>query len=617
MKREETSNPAQTVNKTGFALWQDGGSLSHIGGALPVLTAYWSSPERWWADIQSNITPPPLTQCPICNHGQRLGRIQAAITPPNSTVENESLLFEIEFAGHPHSWLKETRGDMVLVTDITRQEEETQSVIEDIQQYESICNFIEDVYYRIDLDGNIQFVSPSCMKLLQFRPEELLGKPMEELCASPEYMIELLSILKRTDTVSDFDMVLQCRQGRQVPISLTAQMVYDADQNQVGVEGIFRDITEREQLDTLLVERTRQFQESMARLEFHKQAIDQHHLVTVITPEGKISYVNRKMVEVSQFPKTELTGATLDILNSGFHPKSFYKEMWRTIRSGKTWHGEVKKRKKSGEFFWVDETITPFLTASGEPFQYISTATETTQQVLSIERLEQNRKFLNSIIDAIGDGLYVLGQQGQLLSLNKEGEQLLGWQESELLHTNFHEAVHHTRRDGSVFKTVDCTIHQSLLGRAFRKEEDYFIKKDGSFLPVSLVTTPLIDGQEIIGSVAIFRDNSQIEKRQTELESSRASAMESSRLKSEFLANRRTVRLRPDRKRVIHISLGPDQRYPGFFQDRSRQDRHRRDRFFPGYCCGRGSGTHGWTCRRKRAVSGHLYRPGHTGYHKG
>jgi two-component system, sensor histidine kinase and response regulator len=537
MSREETISPSQSATKTGFALWQDDDSLSHVGGALPALSALWSSPERWWSDVKSQITTPPPTQCPICDRGQRLGLVKVSIAPPNTTVESELLLFEIEFSGHPHKWIDEAKGDMLLVRDITQEQEDTKSVHNDIQQYESICNFIEDIYYRIDLAGDLQFISPSCEKLLLYTPEELLGKSLKEMCVSPEYMTELLDILKKTDSVSDFDLVLQCKQGSQVPISLTAQMVYDKEKQQIGVEGIFRDITEREKLDTLLVERTRQFQESMAKLEFQKKAIDQHHLVTVITPKGLISYVNKKVVETSQYSMEELTGQHLDIFNSGFHPKSFIKEMWRTIRSGKSWHGEMKKRKKNGDFYWVDETITPFLTASGQPFQYISTSTDISEQICSIERLEQNRKFLHSIVDAIGDGIYVLGMQGQLLSMNAEGERLLGWQESDLLHTNFHQAVHHTRRDGTPFKTVDCTIHQSLLGRAFRKEEDYFIRKDGTFLPISFVTSPITDDQEIIGSVAIFRDNSQREKQQTELASTCATAVESSRLKSEFLAN--------------------------------------------------------------------------------
>jgi two-component system, sensor histidine kinase and response regulator len=537
MSREATTGPAHSTTKTGSALWQEDGSLSHIGGALPTLTAHWSSPKRWWSDVQNQITPPPLTQCPICDRGKRLGLVTLSLNFPNAPIDSSPLLFEIEFLGHPHEWADKINGDLILVRDITKEQEETQSVHKDINQYESICSFIEDVYYRIDLEGNIKFISPSCEKLLLYRPEELLGKSLEEMCVSPEYLTELLTILERAESVNDFDLVLQCKQGNQVPISLTAQVVCDESGSNVGVEGIFRDITERERLDTLLVERTRQFQESMARLEFQKKAIDQHHLVTVMNPDGVITYVNDKVVETSLYSRDELLNQHLDIFNFDFHQNSFIQEMWRTIRTGKSWRGEVRNRKKNGDNYWLDQAITPFLTATGQPFQYISTATNISEQVWSIARLEQNRKFLHNIVDAIGDGVYVLDIQGQLLSLNSEGEQLLGWQENELLHTNFHKAVHHTRRDGSPFKTIDCTIHQSLLGRAFRKEEDYFIRKNGSFLPVSLVTSPLMDGSEIIGSVAIFQDSSQRVKQQRELEATCAAALESSRLKSEFLAN--------------------------------------------------------------------------------
>ncbi|MBF0195689.1 MAG: PAS domain S-box protein, partial [Magnetococcales bacterium] len=537
MCREATTKPDQLVSKTGFALWQEDGTLSHISGALQTLTALWPSTDSWWKDVLNSITPPPPTQCPVCDRGRRVGTINVALVYPKAPRKTTPLLFEIEFFGHPHDWLADSNGELFFVRDITKAQQETKLVHKNIQQYESICSFIEDVYYRIDLKGRIKFISPSCEKLLLYTPHELLGKSLGDLCVSPTYLKELLSILKKTDSVSDFDLVLKCKQSNHVPISLTAQVVYDSKNKQVGVEGIFSDITEREKLDTLLVERTRQFQESMAKLKFQKKAIDQHHLITVTNQDGIIAYVNDRVAEISQYSKEELVGQHLDIFNSGYHPKSFAKEMWSTIRNGKTWHGEVKKRKKNGEFYWVDESITPFLTASGQPFQYISTATDISEQISSIARLEDNRKFLHSIVDALGDGIYVLDLQGQLLSLNKEGEELLGFKESELLHKNFHKAVHHTRRDGTPFKTSDCTIHQSLLGRAFRKEEDYFIRKDGSFLPISLVTSPLMDGANIIGSAAIFRDNSQREKQLSELEETCAAALESSRLKSEFLAN--------------------------------------------------------------------------------
>ncbi|MBF0358581.1 MAG: PAS domain S-box protein [Magnetococcales bacterium] len=537
MSREENIKPGQSATKTGFAVWQEDGSISNICGALPDLTSNWPNEKLWWANIQRFITLPPPTQCPVCNRGRRVGVAEVALKYPNQPQNAKPILFEIEFSGHPHDLTKDGLGEMILVRDITKEQEETAKVRKKIQQYESICSFIEDVYYRIDLEGKIQFISPSCAKLLLFNPEELLGTSLGDLCASPEYLNELLTIVEKTNSINDFDMVLNCKQGNHVPISLNAQVVFDGKKRKVGVEGIFRDITEREKLDTLLVERTRQFQESMAKLEFQKKAVDQHHLITVTDQNGLITYVNDQVVELSQYSKKELLGKSLDIFNANFHPKSFFKEMWRTVRNGKTWRGEVKNCKKNGDFFWVDESITPFLTSSGQPFQYISTGTDITEQVSTVIRLEQNRKFLHSIVDSLGDGVYVLDLQGQLLSLNAEGERLLGWKESELLNTNFHNAVHHTRRDGTPFKTVDCTIHQSLLGRTFRKEEDYFICKDGSFLPISLVTSPLMDGNDIIGSVAIFRDNLQRVKRRAELEQACASAIESSRLKSEFLAN--------------------------------------------------------------------------------
>ncbi|MBF0448625.1 MAG: PAS domain S-box protein [Magnetococcales bacterium] len=534
MSREAKSRLSQPVPRTGYALWQEDGTLTHLGGALTSITAHWPAPEKWWSEILSHITPPPPTQCALCDRGKRHGVITTSMQIPNHTTK---LVFELEFAGHPHGWIEGVVGDMIMVRDVTLEQEQSQAVHNDIRQYESICNFIEDVYYRIDMQGQLLFLSPSCEKLLLYKPEELLGRSLNDICVSPDYLAELLAILGSTSRVNDFDMVLQCKKDHQLAVSLTAQIVLDQKGTPLGVEGIMRDITEREQLDTLLVERTRQFQESMARLEFQKRAIDKHLLVIVTNPDGIITYVNDRVVETAHYSHDELIGRPLDFLSKNNHSESFFEDMWRLVRSGKAWQGELQSQKKNGDFFWTESTISPFLTEAGEPFQYILTATDISEQIQAISRLEKNRRYLFQVSDTLGEGLYVLDLQGQLISLNKEGERLLGWKESELIHTNFHDAVHHTHPDGSPFRTSDCTIHQSLLGRPFRKNEDHFIRKDGTLLPVSHVTSPLKDGKEIIGSVAVFRDNSPWQRQRLELETARNLAEESSRRKSEFLAN--------------------------------------------------------------------------------
>src|SRR4030067_1921635 len=85
-------------------------------------------------------------------------------------------------------------------------------------------------------------------------------------------------------------------------------------------------------------------------LQFQKEALDQHNIVSITDEAGDITYVNQKFIGISGYSRGELLGQNHRILRSGHHTSSFYEEMWKTISEGRTWHGVVCNRAKSGFF---------------------------------------------------------------------------------------------------------------------------------------------------------------------------------------------------------------------------------------------------------------------------
>ncbi len=100
-------------------------------------------------------------------------------------------------------------------------------------------------------------------------------------------------------------------------------------------------------------------------------ALNEHSIVAKTDAEGTITYVNDKFVEISKFPKDELIGQNHRILNSGEHPKEFFKAMWKTISSGTPWRGNIKNKAKDGSYYWVDSIIAPIM-ENGKVREYIS-----------------------------------------------------------------------------------------------------------------------------------------------------------------------------------------------------------------------------------------------------
>ncbi len=121
-------------------------------------------------------------------------------------------------------------------------------------------------------------------------------------------------------------------------------------------------------------------------------AIEQSPVSIMITnTKGEIEYVNPRFLENAGYDLNEVLGQNPRLLKSGKTPPEAYAQLWGAITAGEEWHGELCNRKKNGELYWEQASISPVLDSEGKITHYLGAKEDITERRRVAEELKRSR----------------------------------------------------------------------------------------------------------------------------------------------------------------------------------------------------------------------------------
>jgi len=145
------------------------------------------------------------------------------------------------------------------------------------------------------------------------------------------------------------------------------------------------------------------------------------------------------------------------------------------------------------------------------------------QQITVYKEAEREMAMLQrhteSILNAVGEGIYGLDANGEATFVNPAAELMTGWSADETIGKQIHYMHHHSRPDGTPYPHQQCPIYHAIKdGEVHRDVDDeVFWHRNGAPFPVEYSSTPIYDEAELVGAVVVFKDISERKHSEAEL----------------------------------------------------------------------------------------------------
>lgn len=249
------------------------------------------------------------------------------------------------------------------VIDISERKKQEELITEQNQRLQGILEAMPDSLFILDREGNYL----EMLNSPKFDPQHIftnaVGKNIRELFSKEIADIHFDHLKKTFDTGKVNSYEYHGIVGYET-YEYEARMVAISD---TKVLRLIRDITDRRKVEREIKKLT--------------IAIEQSPVAIIITDvTGKLEYMSPAFLTMTGYTYEELYQKPIGIIKSGMTERSVYDNLWKTISAGKNWQNEWRNRRKNGEIFWENISITPILDEKGKIRNFLAVKQDITER---------------------------------------------------------------------------------------------------------------------------------------------------------------------------------------------------------------------------------------------
>ncbi|WP_166178451.1 sensor domain-containing protein [Rubrobacter tropicus] len=367
----------------------------------------------------------------------------------------------------------------------------------------SVLENSSEIVSIVDPDGTLRYANPAWSRILGYDPEETVGMNVLDY-VHPD---DLPHVLEETGKAlseggiarNEAEYRFRHSDGSWRWMQSTGTYLLD-DPAVGGVVVSSRDITRRKEAEKEIYDLRREYEELVGSVEaiiWKGEAQDLRFTFVSDQAETILGYPAQRWTREPSFWQDHI------------HPED---REWavdfcrRAVDEKEDHHFEYRMISADGGVVWLRDIVCVGV-QDGVPTQLFGVMVDITERKMAERTIERLARRNELILGSAGEGICGLDRNGRATFVNPAAARLTGLGSEELIGQSLHEAIHHSRADGTRYPEGECPIRATLSdGEVHRVEDEVFWSKDGTAFPVEYTSTPIWEDGEVTGAVVTFAD---------------------------------------------------------------------------------------------------------------